>query len=186
MEERKLYEAFDAVRADETLQNRTVAAVTARLESRRRSHPVRRWAAAAACVLVVLGGLGGYQVYATPTATVYIALPETVELDVNRFGRVVSATGTDADVCHRTYDEALTVLFADCPLEDVAVTVDGDPGQCDAISEAVARCSGGKAYCHGWGNGSNKDTSIDGACDSNGAAENHNGGGQQHRHGWKE
>ena len=107
----RIYQAFDAVQADEALKAKTVAAVTERLQARR-PHPVRRWAAVAACVLV-LAGFGGYRVYATPTATVRIDLPQTVELEVNRFGRVVEATGTDAAVCHQTYEAALTVLFED-------------------------------------------------------------------------
>ncbi|MGO5115304.1 hypothetical protein ACTQ33_09775 [Candidatus Avoscillospira sp. LCP25S3_F1] len=188
MDERMIFEAFDAVQADEALKARTVAAVTQELSARRRTaHPVRRWAAAATCALVILGGLGGYQVYATPTATVRIDLPETVELEVNRFGRVVSATGTEADIYHQTYDEALTAIFAECPMENVAVAVDGDPGQCAAISDAVERCSGGKAYCHGWGNAADDGSSADGTYDDSGTTgghnNGHNGGGQQHRHG---
>lgn len=167
----RLYNAFDAVQADEALKQRTAAAVTARIDSRRRSLPLRRWAAAAACALVVLGGFGGYRVYATPTAKVYIDLPQAVELDVNRFGRVVTAKGTDADVCHRTYEDALTAIFGATDADGVAVTVDGDPNQCDDISDAVTRCSGGRAYCHG---------------QENGSGGGHHGGGQQHRHGWED
>ncbi len=171
MDER-IYQAFDAVQADEALKAKTLAAVTERLQVRR-PHPVCRWAAVAACVMV-LAGFGGYRVYATPTATVRIDLPQAVELEVNRFGRVVEATGTNAAVCHQSYEAALTAIFEDLSTEGVTVAVDGDPAQCAAISDAVERCSGGRAHCYGWGGSDHENREAQGG---------HNGNGWQHRHG---
>lgn len=38
----RIFQAFDAVQADEALKAKTVTAVTERLQARR-PHPVRRW-----------------------------------------------------------------------------------------------------------------------------------------------
>ena len=61
--------------------------------TRRRGLP--RWAAAAACVGLVL--LGSWQVWRTPVGTVRMQINPDVRMSVNRFERVVALEGLNAD-----------------------------------------------------------------------------------------
>ena len=89
MDER-IRRAFGAVRADEDLKEKTLAALA---ERRSRSAPRRPLAAAlAALALAVLTAAGGLA-YATPAAAVSVDADASVELAVNAFGRVVGVNG---------------------------------------------------------------------------------------------
>lgn len=67
---------------------------------RQTRHKKRRWpscAAAAAAVLVLCAGLGIYQSGQVMAATVSLDVNPAIEITVNRWGRVLSATGCNAD-----------------------------------------------------------------------------------------
>lgn len=78
-------------------------------------------AAIAAClVLLLFGALGGYRLYYTGTALISVDVNPSIELTLNRFGRVLSAAhynveGEDAlaglDLKGKSYEEALEALF---------------------------------------------------------------------------
>lgn len=53
--------------------------------------------AAAACLAACLVGMGGWQAWATPIATISIDINPSVELEVNRLGRVTRTTGYNAE-----------------------------------------------------------------------------------------
>lgn len=53
--------------------------------------------AAAACLTIGLVGVGGWRAWATPIATISIDINPSVELEVNRLGRVTRTTGYNAE-----------------------------------------------------------------------------------------
>lgn len=92
----KLQKAFDCVRADDALQEKTLAFVRQRTQRApvRTAAKTLRLAVAAACLVLVLGGCG---LYLTPTAHIDIDVNPSVELGINCFDTVVSARGLNAD-----------------------------------------------------------------------------------------
>lgn len=136
----KVKNAFDTVRADPALKSKALDVVLR--HSPRRSVPARRWVPAMACLLVVVLALGGCGVYFTPTSVISVDVNPSVELSVNRFHRVISANGCNADgetlldglsLRFLDYREALrTILAAD------AVTHSLSEGEVLSISVADA------------------------------------------------
>ena len=84
MDER-LREAFDEVRADEALKERTRAFLADKTAKRRR-RPVWRLAAACLTLLVLAGGA---LLWTTPVAAVSVDVNPSLELALNCFDRVV-------------------------------------------------------------------------------------------------
>ena len=139
MDER-IRRAFGAVRADEALKEKTLAALA---ERRSRSAPRRHLAAAlAALALAVLTAAGGLA-YATPAAAVSVDADASVELAVNAFGRVVGVTCYDeaaqaavdaTPVLHHHWTQAAAALSGALAGEDAAsVTVSADSGRCERL-----------------------------------------------------
>lgn len=81
----RIKRAFDAVHAEESLKESTLAF----LERRRKGGRVRQgwWAgqrlAMAACALLLALGIGGWWLYFTPTASISIEVNPWIELGVN-------------------------------------------------------------------------------------------------------
>ena len=153
MHEEPIRGAFDQVKADWTLKERTLAAVTARTSPRARRARVRRMAAALACFLLVLLGAGGYLVYMTPTAAVSVEGGSTLSLSVNRFDRVVGVSADDGaeealteGLTHLDCARAVELLLSAGALgteeEPVLLTVTGDdPDQSAELLERVSACT---------------------------------------------
>lgn len=143
MDER-IRRAFDAVRADEDLREKTLAALA---ERRTRPAPRRRplAAALAALALAVLTAAGGLA-YATPAAAVSVDADASVELAVNAFGRVVGVTCYDeaaqaavdaTPVLHHHWTQAAAALSGALSKTDGAtVTVSADSGHCEGLLSA--------------------------------------------------
>lgn len=139
MDER-IRRAFDAVRADEDLKQKTLDA----LERRTRPAPRRRPLAVAfaALALVVLTAAGGLA-YATPAAAVSVDADASVELAVNAFGRVVGVRCYDDDaqaavdatpVLHHNWTQAAAALSDALSDTDAAtVTLSADSGHCEGM-----------------------------------------------------
>ena len=91
----RMREAFDQVHASQELKARTRTQVLQAMEAQRK--PARAvWkpvCALAACLLVVVLGLGGYHLYFTPTSVISIDINPSLEVDVNRLGRVIALHG---------------------------------------------------------------------------------------------
>lgn len=82
--------------------NRPPTPDTAPRAAHRTSRPsyrflVRLAAAAAACLVVVVAGIGGWRAYATETAVISIEVNPAIELGINRFGTVVAARALNDD-----------------------------------------------------------------------------------------
>lgn len=78
------------------------------------------YATAACFVLLLLGSLGGYQLYFAEAALISVDINPSIELRLNRFERVTSTTSYNADgekvlsaldLQGKKYDEALAILF---------------------------------------------------------------------------
>lgn len=112
--EREVNEAFDAVRADDALKNRTRDAVLEQMRAGQESGVIsfsaqqdpgmsrrnfkRKLLAAAAClVFVCLVAFGGYHVYFTPVAAISVDINPSMELGVNCFDRVVGVEAFNED-----------------------------------------------------------------------------------------
>lgn len=121
--ERKMQETFDALHAPEDLKNRTRAAVVRQVRRRRRLRPL----AAVACLAVVVVTMGGWRAYFTPAAVISVDINPSVELEVNRFDRVLSLEGrnddgealaADLDVRFQNYQTALEEILASGTITD--------------------------------------------------------------------
>ena len=140
MDER-IRRAFDAVRADEDLKQKTLDALERR---QTRSAPRRRplAVALAALALVVLTTAGGLA-YTTPAAAVSVDADASVELAVNAFGRVVGVRCYDDDaqavvdatpVLHHDWTQAAAALSdALSGTDGATVTVSADSGHCERL-----------------------------------------------------
>lgn len=119
----RIRKSMDGIRASEELKRDTLAY----LEEQRRKQPrplrphVLQYLAAAVCLLLLLGR-GGYSVYARPVSYISIDINPSIELGINRFGRVVSAVAYNEDgeallrhlsVKNITYEQAIDRLLGD-------------------------------------------------------------------------
>lgn len=170
--ERLLKEAFDGIQADDSLKEETQHAVLQAMRSGGRGAKRRRprWILAlalAACCLLALG-VGGHQLYFTPTTVLSIDINPSMEMDINRFGRVISLNGYNDDgvalaaelnVENKSYSDAVDALMANDTINDcldrgeelsiaVVQTDGGKTGQSDAVLEYVSGCTADHANAH--------------------------------------
>lgn len=167
-EKEKLKAAFDQVRAEEELKERTKEYLSEKVYARKkkRNSPLRNFAAAAACALLVFLAGGSY-LYFTPTAYISVDVNPSLELGINRFDRIISVTGYNEDgkaladsldLKYMDYSDALEALLADQDMEvylsdnaDVVLTVAGSSdSQSSQILETVESCASGheNIHCH--------------------------------------
>ena len=167
-EKEKLKAAFDQVRAEEELKERTKEYLSEKVYARKkkRTSPLRNFAVAAACALLVFLAGGSY-LYFTPTAYISVDVNPSLELGINRFDRIVSVTGYNEDgkaladsldLKYMDYSDALEALLADQEMEvylsdnaDVVLTVAGkSESQSSQILETVESCASSheNVHCH--------------------------------------
>lgn len=107
----RLRQAFAAVEAEEALKDKTRQAVFGRIRkksARRRAG----WAAAAACcLLLLLGGGIGAKIFFTPVSAISVDINPSLELNVNRFDRVISVEGYNQD--GKELAQELNLVFAE-------------------------------------------------------------------------
>lgn len=106
-------EAFDKIQAEAALKNHTHEFLSSQRKKKNPSFalPVYRLAAAAACLLCLIIGLGGYQAYFTTASAISIDINPSIELSINRFDRVISVHGYNDD--GRTLANSLSLRFLD-------------------------------------------------------------------------
>ena len=90
----KIKAAFDQIRAEDALKSSTKAYLSEHVYKKSRGPSVhfRRFAAAAACSLLVFLAGGSY-LFFTPTAFISVDVNPSLELGINRFDRIVSVIG---------------------------------------------------------------------------------------------
>lgn len=163
--------ALDAVHASPELKENTRRRVLAALEKPAPRHRAFRPALglAAAC-LAVLAFFGGYRLYQTPTALISVDINPSLELEVNRFDRVVAVTGYNQDgedlagsldLEGLSYTQAVDAILASdtvtqCLAQDGYLSLgvaQSDPVQGQKILDYLSACTAGmgNAHCYGMG-----------------------------------
>ena len=141
----RIHDAFDSVHAEESLKRSVKAFISEQTRTERRQPRFARFAAALACLALVMLGVGGWRLYRTPVSAISVDVNPSVELGINRFDRVVSVTGYNDDgaavaasveLKNLPYAEALTALLDSDAMAPylsgdalVSVTVIGDTEQ---------------------------------------------------------
>ncbi len=163
----RLKQAFHNIRAEEALKNRTKAFLYHKTNgyTKKRTVPYHRLIPAIACFLLVM--FGGYWLYFTPTVAISIDVNPSIELGVNRFDRVISVQGYNADgqtladsldIKYQSYteavnqilsNEAVTALLADNEVMTIGVIGSNDAQSAKILSE-IQSCTAGEAntYCY--------------------------------------
>lgn len=163
----QLKHALDQVHAQEELKRKTEIYVLAKAQelSKKKQYPVRRWAVAAACFAVVLAGVGGYQVYFTPTSAISIDVNPSMEMEINRFDRVIGVQTYGEDIPWQEMPKLQYLDYADAveqlldwdvmapylQEEDMmSISVIGkDEAQQDEMLSRIETCTQGKnVTCH--------------------------------------
>ena len=106
---RKIQETFDMIHADEKLKDRTRKFLAEAAGSSRRRSTVLRLAPALCLALSILVGFCGWQLYFRPVSVISIDINPSLELDVNRFDRVVDVKEYNED--GEKLSESLEILF---------------------------------------------------------------------------
>lgn len=169
--EQRLKEAFNEIQAEDALKNHTKQAVfKAMREGAKPKRRLRRWVPVCAlvfCCLLALG-LGGHHLYYTPTTVVSIDINPSLEMDINRFDRVIALNGYNDDgvalaaelnVKNMNYDDAVDALMANDTIneclangEELSIAVvqsdNGDMSQSDAVLNYVSNCTAEHKNAH--------------------------------------
>lgn len=142
--DKRFAEAVGRVHAAPGLVDHTRAALRAARQARKR---MARKVMAAAASFVLIVSAGGW-LWFTPVSAVSIDAAQPVELKINRFGRVVSAEGTDGLLfsgCEEAVSRLLDELSADADGELYITVTGGD----ETLAETVFDCAAGRqgVYC---------------------------------------
>lgn len=155
--------AFDTVRAEQSLKDRTRAAVVQEMQRGSRRSKMFFRSLAAACLLAFLAG--GQWLYFMPTAEISIDINPSVELQVNRFDRVIDASGYNEDgerllesvqVRFTNYQVALQRIL-ECESvaellaenEELSIAVVGpDNAQCARMITQIRNCTRNQENAH--------------------------------------
>ena len=155
--------AFDTVRAEQSLKDRTRAAVVQEMQRGSRRSRMFFRSLAAACLLAFLAG--GQWLYFMPTAEISIDINPSVELQVNRFDRVIDASGYNEDgerllesvqVRFTNYQVALQRIL-ECESvaellaenEELSIAVVGpDNAQCARMITQIRNCTRNQENAH--------------------------------------
>ena len=142
--DKRFAEAVGRVHAAPGLVDHTRAALRAARQARKR---MARKVMAAAASFVLVVSAGGW-LWFTPVSAVSIDAAQPVELKINRFGRVVSAEGTDGLLfsgCEEAVSRLLDELSADADGELYITVTGGD----ETLAETVFDCAAGRqgVYC---------------------------------------
>ncbi len=98
----EIQKSMESIRATADMKRNTLFYLEAQRTKKNRSilqhkqNMALRYAMAVICIFL-LAGAGGYQVYRRPVSYISIDVNPSIELAVNRFDRVVSAKGYNAD-----------------------------------------------------------------------------------------
>lgn len=177
----KLHNAFDSISADDKLKEDTLDFIRRKTEGftmepevepekapqKKRLFPIRRIAALAACLAAVIIGAAGAQAYFTPTSALSIDINPSIQLDINRFDKVISAQGFNqagqaildqTDVKYMSYDEAIDAILSAAEeagyLEsssNVSIAAAGESEQCGRLLTGAEECAGrhsGNVSCY--------------------------------------
>lgn len=167
--------AFDAVKCDDALKERTRAAIVGKMRRKQQKKTHRKlrstssgmkWAISIACLMLLVGsGFGGYRLYYTEAATISIDVNPSIELDINRWGRVVDEVpyGTDGEnvlrevsLKHLEYGDAMERLLGSEAMRSylqnnavVSVTLENSNGNSRLLENLQNCVDTALEQCHG-------------------------------------
>jgi hypothetical protein len=119
LKDNRIIRAFAEIKAENSLKENTLSFLQKKTEKRRNLLVMRLAAGFACALLLFLGGVFSYQSYFTVTAYVDIDVNPSMELALNRYGRVISVSAYNDDgtnvlaripVKNKEYGEALRLL----------------------------------------------------------------------------
>lgn len=167
-EKLKLKEIFGQIQAEEKLKISTrefIEKKTGGYTGGRMGRHHGILAAACLCFLLVI--FGGRWLYFTPTTKISIDINPSIELNINRFGRVISADGYNHDgeellnalnIKFLNYSDAIEQIFTNKRIkvllagdEVMTITVTGDNfSQSEEIFLRIEACTTGRknTYCY--------------------------------------
>lgn len=169
--EHKIKDAFQGIKAEDELKAQTKAFVYE--EMAKKSRPRRFFQrklvyALSLSFILLLAVAGGHHLYFTTTAIISMDINPSIELDVNRFNKVIGVTGYNddgvdlaqsLDVLYLNYDQAIDEVIqsekvAECLANNeflsIAV-VQMDEEQGEAILQYVSSCTANHANAHCYG-----------------------------------
>lgn len=161
----RIKSAFDSVKAEEELKEKTLRYVSSKLEERRPALRAARLLPLLACLALVILAWGW--AWFSPSATISVDINPSLELWLNRFDKVVQVVGWNEDgrelaasleLKYMDYEEALeeimasekvSSLLADDGVLSLAVAGDNER-QCGRLLTGLQRCTAGQgnAYCY--------------------------------------
>lgn len=167
----KIKGAFDQIHANEQLKVDTKHFVLEKMNGKREKQPLtfQRNYGYIFCVCFVFCMLfTGYHFYFTPTSVISIDINPSIEMDINRFNKVIDVNGFNDDgedladslnVLYKNYEQAIDEVIAseaiqsnldkDELLSIAVVQINGT--QSDAILSYVKECTQNQknTYCYG-------------------------------------
>lgn len=118
----RIKNAFDSVRAEESLKENTLKFIQDRHIPKQRAFiPKYRYALILTAFIIVFSGIGGYSILNSAVSYISIDVNPSVELGLNRFENVVSAEGynddgseilSGIDLKGKSYTEAIDMLLS--------------------------------------------------------------------------
>lgn len=94
----KIKAAFSSIHADPSLRFKTERAIEEKLcRLKKKTHRARRLAPVLACLVLCVLGIAGYISYSTPVAAISLDINPSIELEINRYDRVIAINGYNSD-----------------------------------------------------------------------------------------
>ena len=163
----RIKEAFNQVQAEEELKSRTKTFLAQKTQGYTKPAKRQSYVYAAACVCTLFLLIGGRWLYFTPTSEISIEINPSFELSINRFDRVFSVKGLNADgreitntldLKFKNYADAIDQILENQDIvtllsngEIMTITVMGpDEIQSAKILSKIEVCTAGhkNTYCH--------------------------------------
>ncbi|HJA93216.1 MAG TPA: hypothetical protein H9717_08930 [Candidatus Eisenbergiella merdipullorum] len=163
----RVKEAFHEIHAEEELKKKTKAFLFQKLQAPSGCRTGRLWhlVPVMACLLLIAVVGGGWRLYFTPTAAISIDVNPSLELEINRFDRVLSVKGYNddgqsladsLDIRFMDYDDAVRQILestavTDLLSRDAALTIavtGSDEEQCGRILSDMESCTSGHENAH--------------------------------------
>jgi hypothetical protein len=158
----KIHNAFSQIKASDDLKKDTDSFLSQEIRNRnkRTKHKIRYSFATVLAVFMMFSGIGGYSVWATPMSYISVDVNPSVELTLNRFDRVISASAYNEDgqfvldevsLKGKTYTNAIDALVDSERMsryltEDVMLSFTVVSDKKEKLIAGISNCNGYKQY----------------------------------------
>lgn len=143
MTDNSIKEAFNEIKADDALKQKTIDTVLAK--TNQRPFPMKMVLTAALILITVIGGIFSYT---TPVYAISLDDTSSIELHVNMYQRVVSVTSYSStgtvSVTNMDYQDAVEKILNDASWssQNVTITIAGNnQAGCQKMAENLQNCS---------------------------------------------